>query len=113
MNIKLSFAVLMISFVFVASPCFAGTAEDGTKVSIDVTESGGGVLEYTQSPNVSLGYTIDDDTFIINSVNTRTDTTNGLEYAVVNDKSGYFQRTKTDSFAALDSEPDWTYMGSS
>ena len=106
--------VLGLSFsAYAANPCGAGNT-----LTVTDTNGGGAGLTFEPSPNVNIGHTVNTDgsTFAIDTTNEKTTTSNGLEYGTASDTTGYYQRTKTATFAVPGANTKaafsgWSYMG--
>ncbi len=88
-----------------------GSVDDGAGdvLTIADTNGGGSDFTFTPSPNCLIGYNIDTDgsDYAINTLNNVTTPENGMEYGTASDCTGYYQRQRTDTFAAptaIDSE---------
>jgi len=105
---------LIIGFSYPAMANDAdGTTSGGTAISIG---TGTNTLDFTPSGNTILQFNTTPTAYTIGAASKKTDEKNGIEYAMVSDKNGYYQHAQTDEGAittatAAGTAPDWTYMG--
>ncbi len=93
----------------------------GGLVTLGVATAGG-VLTFNPSPNVLIDIASTANSYAIQTANTVTDTTNGMEYGTLSTASGYAQRTKTADASTAIAPPSsdtalsgsgWKWMGGS
>ncbi|OPL16369.1 MAG: hypothetical protein AVO38_08460 [delta proteobacterium ML8_D] len=117
---KIIIAVTLGLILGLSVSSFAATGTnggDGDVLTIADTD-GGSDFTFTPSPNVLIGYNIDDDgiQYAINTLNNITTMDNGLEYGTASDATGYYQRQREETLAvpsASDSSAfsGWYYVG--
>ena len=116
---KILIPICALALVFMVAPmAMAASSQSGVTVTV-------GALTYDASPNVGMSVTATTTDYCISSVNTLTNTENGIEYATTSAATGYAQRPKTtaagaavvacDSATAIPSASDstWVWMGGS
>ena len=111
---------IVIGFAAISQAGTGANASAGATLTITDADAD---LTFNPSPNVWLGFNVDaaGSVFAINSQNDLTTDTNGMEYGIWSENTGYYQRQKTvDTGGALPAAPDptgadpftgWTAMG--
>jgi len=111
---------ILVTFSFIMSFSFSAFADDsggtttgGASISIG---TGTNTLDFTPSGNTILQYNTTSTQYTVGSASKKTDENNGIEYAMVSGKNGYYQNAQTDegvitTATAAGTPPDWTYMG--
>jgi hypothetical protein len=79
---------ILMMMAFTATAWSASLTIDGSNVT------GGGNLVFPKSPNVTIIEDTDANTFTILSYSTKTDDSNGIEYAMISSTGFVYQKVK-------------------